>query len=174
VKHAALKKAVFQANLENADVALRALDRIDKDEDFRDAIEAIVTANDDVNEKLRNLINSHFEPVQLAHKHGVTFREKPVMPPMSKLGVTMTGEELIQLINDQTLDVLMHLVSNDAIEKRVVRFVSDQLETILLTLLGLEKGFVPGIQASVGSPEQPGRKCNPRSCHQHGPACIRG
>lgn len=141
MKHEAIKKAVFRANIRDADVALRALDRIDKDEAFRDAVQAVIDVDDDDGKKLNEVIYAHFEPIK--HRHGQSFRDRPAFT-VEQLGVSISAKEVTKLVNDQQLEVLIHLLSNDAIEQRLVRFVADHLEAIVLGIMGLKKDSYRG------------------------------
>jgi hypothetical protein len=138
MRHESIKKAVIRANLPDADVALRALDRIDKDETFRDALTAVIDADGDA---LKNVIYGHFAPVK--HKHGDGFRSKPSLR-VEQLGVNIDAEEVVKLVNDHALEALIGLLSNDAIEKRLVRFVEAHMEAIVLGIMGLEKDSYRG------------------------------
>jgi hypothetical protein len=130
IPNAKLKRAMLGANIEHADTALRALARVDIDEQFRQAIEAAVAAED--KEALRNVIYAQFPPDSKRKR----LKLKPPVGP----------EELLRLLNDRVVEIAADLLRDRALRTHVRKFVTERLDTLILTTLGMKRSSWGGVE----------------------------
>jgi len=136
IAHEDLKRAVLEAGIEHADVALRVLARIDGDQKFRDAVTAAVMTKDP--KTIVTLAYGHFEPL----KYDTDNYGRKQEPKLPKLVPPVRAGEVVQLLNDRALEVATKLLSNGAIDSAVIGWVGGRLNAIIDKTLGIkDDGF---------------------------------
>jgi hypothetical protein len=135
MRYEKLKKAILKANIVHADVALRALDRIDRDQDFRHALEAVVVSGDA--EAISKVVYAHFEPEKPRSPHDYHRKEEPIA---TRYGLQFNARELAKLINDRALEICTELLSDSRIEGRLQRVVERHFEGMILAIIGVKRG----------------------------------
>jgi hypothetical protein len=132
IVHEDLKRAVLEAGIKHADVALRVIARIDGDPDFRDAVAAAVMTKDP--KSIETLAYGHFEPlVPKRNPHG-----HKLEPELPKLVPPVNAGQLVQLLNDRTVLVASKLLSNGAIDAAVTSWVKNRISAVIDLVIGVQ------------------------------------
>lgn len=130
IPNAKLKRAILGAEIEHPDSALRALARIDIDAEFRQAIEAAIASED--KEALRNVVYAQFPPGSKSKR----VKRKPEVSP----------KELMQLLNDRVVEIAADLLRDRALRAHVRKFVTERIDTLILTVLGMKRSSWGGVE----------------------------
>lgn len=132
IAHEDLKRAVLDAGIKHADVALRVLVRIDGDPDFRDAVAAAAMTKDP--KAIVTLAYGHFDPITpKRNPHG-----HKLEPELPKLVPPVNAGQLVQILNDRAVLVASRLLSEGAIDASVASWVKNRISAIIDLVLGIQ------------------------------------
>jgi len=125
IKNEELKLALIKAPID-ADVVLLALNRLDEDDKFRDALAALMATNvPDKTTVIANFVNGQATSTS----------------ELADLTPEITTKELVHVLNTKAVQTAARLLKTDALEEHIQTMVSTRVDELIGIVLGYKKRF---------------------------------
>jgi hypothetical protein len=126
IKNEELKLALIKAQID-ADVVLLALNRIDEDDKFRDALAALMATNvPDKTTVIANFVNG---------------QASSTSAELTDLTPEITTKELVHVLNTKAVQTAARLLKTDALKEHIQTMVSTRVDELIGIVLGYKKRF---------------------------------